>query len=361
MLETILVVEDDKNLRLNLKEIFEEENYHCVVAENGWEALANIHLISPDLIISDINMPEMDGFKFYTELKNTSPTQLIPFIFLSANDDYNSRRSAMNMGVDDFILKPFSVDDLLSSVKTRLDKKRLHDYRIESIKTNIIKNVPHEMRTPLVSILGFTDLILEDEETFSKEEVKDLLKCIKSSGLRLKERIEKFVRLAEVKTITNFMCTQKEELKPHCYITKSFVIRVIDQKLQYFDRYSDFICSVEEAKICISEDHLTTILFELLDNSIKFSSPGTKIKLNAFISQDVYRIEIHDNGRGFSEKEIQEIAVFNQFEKDKYQQIGLGLGLPITKNIIELVGGAFTINSEKNSFTSIELKIPIQN
>ncbi|MCF6270693.1 MAG: response regulator [Melioribacteraceae bacterium] len=145
-MKKILVVEDDTVLRENITIILEEE-YSVIEAENGSKAISILEQDQNfDLILSDIMMPNVDGYELYDYTKSSEILSDIPFIFLTARADYSSIRKGMNLGVDDYIIKPFAIDDLLNGIKTRLIKKDKAVKKFEDLKNNISLFIPHELR-----------------------------------------------------------------------------------------------------------------------------------------------------------------------------------------------------------------------
>ena len=135
MKEKILLIEDEEEIRSNLKELLELINYEVITASDGKEGIKMAIENLPDLIISDILMPQFDGYEVYEALQQNSETQFIPFIFLTAKADLSDIRKGMQLGADDYIVKPFSSTDIMKSVKKRLEKVKQPD-RVKTEKTN---------------------------------------------------------------------------------------------------------------------------------------------------------------------------------------------------------------------------------
>ena len=119
-MKKIVVVEDNDLLRENICEILESEGYLAFPAINGKEGLNTINSQEPDLIISDVNMPVMDGLVLLKTLRSSEKHRAIPFIFLTVRNSMAELRLGMNQGADDYLAKPFDMHQLLSSVNTRL-------------------------------------------------------------------------------------------------------------------------------------------------------------------------------------------------------------------------------------------------
>lgn len=118
----ILLIEDDQVLRENTAELLELSGYEIYKASNGKEGLIMAKTILPDAIICDIMMPEIDGYEVLKQLSKNEKTQLIPFIYLSAKTKHNDVRKGMNLGADDYITKPFTEEELVSAIESRLAK-----------------------------------------------------------------------------------------------------------------------------------------------------------------------------------------------------------------------------------------------
>jgi DNA-binding response OmpR family regulator len=125
MSECILVVEDEKNIRHYIKRILEHEGYYVLAAEHGEEALEMLEAAQVDLILSDIAMPVMNGYQLYECVSRRSEWVVIPFIFLTARALDSDIRYGKELGVDDYVTKPFAPDDLLVVVRGRLRRARL--------------------------------------------------------------------------------------------------------------------------------------------------------------------------------------------------------------------------------------------
>ncbi|MBU2491648.1 MAG: response regulator [Bacteroidetes bacterium] len=118
----ILFVDDDKELRTEIRDLLFSEGYDVSLAENGKEAIEILNLENIDLIISDIMMPVKNGYEFYSDIKKNEAFAALPFLFLTAKASYNEFRIGMDLGADDYITKPFDPVELLKAIKTRLTK-----------------------------------------------------------------------------------------------------------------------------------------------------------------------------------------------------------------------------------------------
>jgi putative two-component system response regulator len=122
--ETILIVEDNQILREGLRDILAYEGFTILTAVHGQDALDQMGTITPDLILSDISMPEMDGITFFKSVRSHSDWVTIPFVFLTARGEKEDVLTGKNLGAEDYLVKPLSREELLSAVRGRLNRSR---------------------------------------------------------------------------------------------------------------------------------------------------------------------------------------------------------------------------------------------
>ena len=133
-MKKILVVDDDKILRTVLQHTLEQEGYKVTIVNSGTEAIRSFENDTPDIIISDVSMPEMDGFEFCRLLRSHPSGQLVPFIFLSARDDLEDRIQGHSIGADDYLTKPFEIKELLAKIEALIEKsRRIHSEIVQII------------------------------------------------------------------------------------------------------------------------------------------------------------------------------------------------------------------------------------
>jgi len=160
-MKTILLIEDDTVLRENTSELLELSNYNVISASNGKIGVDKAKHILPDIIVCDIMMPELDGYGVLNALAKNNDTKYIPFIFLSAKTELQDIRKGMNLGADDYITKPFSEDDLICAIESRLAKVAILKEKREKNKNNINAN-ENEIRT----LHDFKNYINDNGEDF---------------------------------------------------------------------------------------------------------------------------------------------------------------------------------------------------
>jgi len=321
----ILVVEDNEHVRSNISELLSNSGYKVAEAGNGLDALKSFNYEKPDLVLCDIMMPLMDGIEFYSVIRKSDFMVNVPFIFLTAKADLELQNKAFNLGAEDYIVKPFESKNLLNRIKTRLEKKTKIDEKFNRLKDDISLYVPHELQTPIFPIIGYSEMMLNDFDSFSKFELLEMVDCIHNSALRLKNRVEKFNKFAElrIQSIENYVNNQNDLREKIQISEKSFDLLYRRQK----ERIS---LNIEKAEIAISKVDLYNLVFELVENACKYSPDDKKITVVGKQEKDKYIISIESGGEPFSIKLIDD---FSQPYRKEKQIEGNGLGIAIVSLI----------------------------
>lgn len=362
MTTSILVIEDELEIRENVVETLEYEGFACISAQGGNAGLQLAHDFLPDLIICDVMMPDLDGYSVLDNLRSDPLTMNIPFVFLTAQSEHTAVRHGMGLGADDYLTKPFKPEELVAAVATRLQKRAslVQEYTSQAneLRQALVHGLPHELRTPLAAILGGTELMLNDPVFLSYEEGASLARDVREAAQRLKRQIENYLFYAQLQ-IARLDPEQPRRLQRAQVDGAGAVIRDVAQaKATVLGRTEDLVLSVQDGGARISADNLTKIVAELVDNAFKFSKVGTRVTVSSEVREDDYVLKVNDVGRGMTVEQIQRVGAFMQFGRELYEQQGSGLGLAIVKALAELHGGALSIQSEPGYGTRISIKLP---
>lgn len=357
----ILVVEDDKDVRQNICDLLEAEKYHVVTANNGLEALEVLQDYFPDLIICDVMMPEMNGHELLEKIATIVNYASIPFVFLTAKADPNDHRNSMNLGADDYLTKPFTREQLLSVIKARLKKSAIveekYAVQIDDLRSNIAVSLPHELRTPLTGIMGFSEYLLDNIDTTDKDELKEYLTYIYNSGKRLNRLVENYISFNEL---------QLKRLNPVASlspITKQlqileYTVQIAQNVAFEHERHDDLDFDLDDCLINVAEKDFEKICTELIDNAFRFSKSGQKVHVSAKELNGNIKFKIRDHGIGINQIQLQRLGGFVQVDRSKNEQQGSGLGLTIARQLVELLGGTFEIESKEKFGTTISFTLP---
>lgn len=358
----ILVVEDDAMVRQNLVELLEAESYDVKAAHHGMEALGILKHYIPDLIICDVMMPVMDGHALLEEVHRQKTLADIPFIFLTAKADPMEHRIGMNLGADDYLTKPFTREQLLTTIGIRLQKRDLlkakYDEQMETLRQNISGTLPHELRTPLTGIIGFAEYLLDNYETTGPEEAREFLTFILNSGKRLHRLIENYVTYSDLQMKRLNQAAGGGQQSDSPLSALELLTQIAQNEAYEFERNEDLVMDVDDAELLIQEKDAEKIFTEIIDNAFRFSSMGRKVKIIGRKEETMYMVRVIDTGIGMTNEQVASIGAYVQFDRHKHEQQGSGLGITIARGLTELIGGKFTIHSAPDVGTTVECRIP---
>jgi DNA-binding response OmpR family regulator/anti-sigma regulatory factor (Ser/Thr protein kinase) len=355
--KTILIIEDEPGIRINLIELLENEGYNVLSANNGYEGYRIAISCEPDIILSDIRMPVLNGIDLLKKLQQNLATAMIPFIFLTAKSELQDMREGMSNGADDYIIKPFQIDDVLNAIDYRLKKRDNYLVVVQEFRDILMKRVPHELRTPLVGILGISGIIKENLETLSKEEILDMAEIINKSGKRLHRRIEKFLTYMEL--LPQNGIDKPTKVQNRFRLNGEKLSQLLLNKANEFGREKDLSIQFEQKELGTLEWHYEILVKELVENSLKFSLKGKPIDIYGQSKECNYVTKIVDSGKELGNVNFDDIRIFNQFDKSDLTEEGLGFGLSIVKKIIDLSGGYLKFSRENSILNVVEFGIPL--
>jgi two-component system, sensor histidine kinase and response regulator len=356
--EKILIIEDNTALIEDLARILENENYEVHTATNGSDGIKMAKKIEPNLIICDIMMPEVDGYSVLKEVKNIPSLMFTPFLFLTAKTGEDNLRYGMNLGADDYISKPYKNEQLIQAVKARITKnkqiKGYFDNKIESVQKFIASSMPHELRTPLSSIFGFTQILQHNLLDLSNKEISIMLDGIFDSAMRLLRLIVNFTYYSKLINVNE---SNKDQ---NTIDSSDFIIRSTSANIATtYHRNNDLLMNLNNAPIAIPQEYFNKIIEEMVDNAFKFSEINSEVKISSQVSNNNFIMAITNMGLGMTEEQITSIGAFIQFDRRQYEQQGCGLGLAIVKKILDLYKGRMEITSIPGEKITFVIFLPI--
>ncbi len=360
----ILVIEDARDLRDDVVEMLRLENYEAIGAENGAVGIEMIKREAPDLILCDIMMPELNGYQVLDRLRKNPGTATIPFIFLTAKTDRIDQRTGMVLGADDYLMKPFLINELLESVRSQLQKRadlnQAVKMRLEELRESIITSLPHELRTPLNTIIGFSDMMAMESAKLKPDQIVDWAKHINNAAHRLFELVEDHLYYARLQITLQTQEAINDARKHTTQDTHAIILVKASQLAERHERPGDLQIDINENHpTCIVSDDLDKLIQELVDNAFKFSTQGQVVRISAQVTPTHYIVTLQDQGRGMTNEQIKQIAGYVQFERGYYEQQGMGLGLVIVKGLVQLYDATFHIESAPETGTSVTLGLKL--
>jgi len=359
----ILIIDDDELVREMIATTLQMEGYETIRAQDGKKGVEEARKQIPDLIICDVMMPGMDGYTTLSAIRQDPATATIPFVFLTGQTTKSDMRQGMELGADDFLVKPVMVDELIAAIQSRLQKHALTrkeaERKLDELRVNLSLSLPHEIRTPLSGIVGFAEVLRDDNATLKPEEISEMATLILKSARRLGALVENFLTYAQLQILSSRSERASFVGRESTTGLKAHIEETAQKKTAEANRLKDLQVSLADAEAAISLQSMTRMVEELLDNAIKFSNAGTSIELSSSVEGDNYVLKVGDHGVGMDAKHINDIGAYRQFGRTSREQQGSGLGLTITKMMAELYGGRFTIESEVGKGTVVTLQIPL--
>jgi two-component system, sensor histidine kinase and response regulator len=365
----ILLVEDDNALLRGVTDLLEMAGYDVSQATDGVAALDMMDEMRypPDLIVSDIGMPHMDGFQFLGTVRSRAKWLSIPFIFMSAKDEKEDIRTGKLRGADDYVTKPFEFRDLLISVQSALNRREqisaIQASEMETLRHQILKVLNHEFRTPLSYIVAYADLMANSPSFKHSAELRQYIDGIMEGSERLTKLIESFLVLAELES--GMGARIFEARRALIDDLRSVVDTAIDLVRERAAARSITMRIVAEDKgpaLMGDVAYLELAIRHLLDNAIKFSpkdKPST-VTISLLADEDMVAIAVCDEGQGIPASEQRHLfETFYQIDRDHNEQQGTGAGLAIARHVAHLHGGHIALESEQGKGSCFLLKLPI--
>lgn len=360
----ILIIEDQPDLREDVVATLNLEGFEALGADNGVSGVALVSSFKPDIIVCDITMPEMDGYEVLEYIRQQPTTATMPFIFLTARTDRVNMRQGMVLGADDYVTKPFEVSDLLESIQTQLKKRggvyTLIENRLNELRENIITALPHELRTPLNTILGFSDMLIMEAENVKPDQIADWSGHIHTAAQRLYHLVENYLFYVRLQLALQFPEKMQEFLAARLHDGQMLLETQVAKIARRSGRGNDVTMDIEDVPtLRFTTFDMIKVVDELLDNAFKFSQPGTPVTVTGELKENGYVLCVADEGRGISDEQIQQIGAYIQFERSFYEQQGMGFGLAIVKQVVDLYGGKFEIRHHGDKGTQICLSLAL--
>jgi signal transduction histidine kinase len=373
--ERILVVDDEANVGEMVSKIINLMGHEAVTAVNGKEALQILKDKPFSIMITDVKMPEMDGFELMREVRDQFPGTYI--ICMTAHGASYSYTDVVGVGGMDYITKPFSIDEMMAKLNrvirekdlvtdltqksTELEKANEELKRLDQLKSTFISSVSHELRTPLTVIKEFISLMLEGHVGTLTEDQAEYLGIAKKNIIRLTNLIE---------TILDFSRIESGKGLKLRFEPIRLMEAVEDAVMTFSQQLEEKRITVENRLdpdipvVLIDRNRMVEVFINLIGNGIKFTPPGGKITIDSrglTEKRDYLKIVVTDTGVGISPEDLPK--VFDRFYQGGRTQTGLitgtGLGLAIVKEIIETHQGSIHAEDKSESGACFVLTLPI--
>lgn len=364
----ILIVDDTpKNIQV-LGKTLHDIGYNVSIATSGKQALDSVKKEIPDLILLDIQMPEMDGFEVCKILKVKPETKDIPVIFLTALTDSDKIVQGFEIGAVDYITKPFHTAELSKRVATHLEIKISREKIRESneqlknlnaTKDKFFSIIAHDLRNPFIGIIGLSEnmqKILSNEKREGMDKFLKYTQIINTSSKSAATLLENLLEWARSQT-GEIIIKQKSISINDLFVKNIQIVTVMAEKKNIIIENKLF----ENETVFADELLVNTILRNLLTNAIKFTQASGKISLSTQKKKEFLEIYITDTGVGIDPKNIDKIfridSKFSNLGTEK--ENGTGLGLILCKEFVEKQSGTIWVESELGKGSTVTFTLPL--
>jgi len=359
----ILVIDDESWLREMIRLALEQQGFEVVEAMDSADGIARAREQRPDLILCDVNMDKAGaGYTTLSKLREDPTTAAIPFILMTGLADAAGMRHGMELGADDYLPKPFKVDELYATVNARLRKAQTvraeAEKQLSLLRSQISLMLPHEMRTPLNGIISNAELLADSAGAFDAATIADMSRDIRDSGQRLERLIENFLIYAQLEIVAS---DPQSTARLRTAVTdhpQKIIREAADAQGEKVGRIDNLLLDLGTASLAIAPDYFKKIVEELIQNALKFSDAGSCVRVYLKADGPDVFFSVQDEGRGFSTEQIDRIGAYMQFERKMQDEQGFGMGLAIAKKLVELHGGELAIESAPGVGSTVTVKLP---
>ncbi|MCL4237187.1 MAG: response regulator [Anaerolineae bacterium] len=367
----ILFVEDNDDLRKSATLMLEMEGFAVVGAEDGRAALGLIETgFHPDLIISDIMMPRVDGYQFFEAVRRDHPhLRAVPFIFLTARGARRDITAGKLLGVDDYLVKPLDSTELLGAVKSKLrrvaEMRDLADETLGHARQTLVELLAHELRTPLTYVTGGSALLAEELErqqlTPLSEDIRASLELIQSGAQRLNRLAEQAALYAQIASgqVASRIRTTSSRLNLAFLVhdALSLVNGITHEHaiaVQQAPSGDEALCVIGLRALLINA------ISEIIRNAVQHSPAGSTVTILLGCTETQAILTVTDQGTGMDEGQQAMIwDLLIQLERPAGEHQGAGLGLPLAKGIVEAHSGEIDLVSAPGVGTQVTIRLPL--
>lgn len=358
----VLLVDDDQMVLESVQEVIEMSGYRTETANDGVEALNILETQVPNIIVSDIMMPNMDGYLFHDAVRANPALFDIPFIFLSVRGGKRDIQRGFMSGADFYITKPFDPEELIIAIEAKLKRsaeiKTVLQQDVERLKQQIIDVFSHQLRTPLFIIQGFSEFLSNLQQPLDAKALDDIYSMMHENAKRLTHLVE------DLMLIVNLDSGAAKASLFHLWQPLSLrsVFRLLISRFQTdldANQISIEISCPDEVMIYGYPKYMDDLFKRLIDNAIKFGRRGGHIRIDVSSIDGVARVAVHDDGIGIANDKLSCLFDrFQQIDRQIMEQEGVGLGLTIASRLAEYHGGDIEVRSQFGEGSTFTVQLP---
>lgn len=337
--------------------------YEVVDSASGLEGIDLARCEKPDLVLCDVGLLDISGYEVLKSLRAMDETRNTPVVLITGLADLQGMREGMKLGADDYVPKPFELEELKRLIAGRLrkaeDLRRDAEEKAKKLRSSISMMLPHELLSPLSGIIGLADILRDEAGTMQAQETAEIGRDIQRSGERLHRLIKNFLIYSQLELMAADPDRADALRRSGVGQLAKVLPEVANRIASNHERVSDLVMECVSADVPVSEANLAKLCEEFIDNAFKFSVSGQPVEVKARITDDKLWLTIADEGEGIPDEIIRGLHDDDQFERIFCEKRATGLGLAIAVRLAELHSGRAVIQSQPGTGTSIMVELPL--
>jgi signal transduction histidine kinase len=371
----ILVIEDEDQVRQSYEDMFSFFGYEVESVPNGREGMSRITKKDYDIVVTDLNMPEMNGIEVLKYIKKKKP--YIEVIVITGYATLENAIEAMKVGAYDYFAKPIDIEHVrivlskcVQQIQSRKENEELRSLtqrlkELNELKDKFITITNHELRTPLTVLKGYIELIDYFLEDNRNENINEAIEIVTETMRELVGIVE------QMHDISSFDYGKKRMVTVDVEIEKILELIYKEMKVLFEKRKIKFDLNLDRSGLVVSGDdkQLKRSLRELLQNALKFTPEGGHVELEYSINKKNKKlyIKVKDNGIGIPGNKLDLIfepfyevqnVINHMTSKTEFMGGGIGLGLTLAKEVFESHKGELLLESEENRGSTFTVVLP---
>lgn len=348
----VLIVDDNNDMRAYLKRLLESE-FTVYTAVNGADALKQLSTFTPELILSDIMMPVMDGKGLLKKIREREEKHWIPLIFLSARAGEEARIDGLEAGADDYLVKPFSAQELLSKVRAQIKINRVRLYNERRMR-DFVAVATHELKTPLTALFGYVQLIGKKSATINEPLITNAAERAGYQVTRMARLVDDFLDVSKLDEGMLHLNWEKFDLHA---LVKEIVTDVQSTSPAHMLHFT----AEDVLQVTGDREKIGQVITNLLVNAVKYAPEAPKVEVSVTAKEEQVVINVRDYGVGIKKED--QAHIFKRFYRTESANKGFrgfGVGLYLCSEIVNRHGGIIGVESEPMAGSTFYFSLPVK-
>lgn len=358
---TILVVDDDETILANVADMLRIAGYRLLMARDGSKGLQVLEYHTPDLIISDIAMPGMDGYQFYEAVRSNPAWTRIPFVFLTARGEQQDIRQGYQLGADHYLTKPFEPEDLLITVESRLKRaaevQAVASQELVQTREQLTEVFRSELQEPLHSMYSYLSMLEEGQRRMTDDVVGRMLRSTRIRAEHVIRVVEDLMLLAQIDSGLVRLEVETQRKRTDVGQLLESVIRDLRPRAEA--KNISLAYTQGDFSVLGVASYIQDLLTRLIDNAIKFGTYEGHVQVKIEEADNRVAVVVQDDGIGIEPDQL--VDLYDPRARTNREDLGnghVGLGLAIAKGLVMAHGGDIEVESRSGEGTRFTVTLP---